>query len=300
MKIIQGLLCLLTLALFSGSVASNVFAAPAGNNPPSLTTPGGDGDGDADPGDNHLPIGYSLDGNDYFDLQFAGDLVLNINGLEMEAISQNATLRFVVTVLGDDAGAAASHYSGVKTPVAGTYQIFFSNFDPAQFQLQLDVETPLGTTTYELDPGSQVSFKGQTMDLVLYGGSERPAPGIGPEERVSITNESVTYVVEQDGDLVIAARQHPNFMEPAPAEPEGEEPPQANPEAETTVVLPQEPLDQNDASENLPVGEGVGAQVGGSGCITSQLMPGNPQGDVVLWILMGMCLSLGRYWLRRS
>lgn len=280
-------------------MVSHAFAAPAGT-PPSLTTPGGDGDGDSDPGDNHLPIGYSLDGNDYFDLQFAGDLVLNINGLEMEAISQNATLRFVVTVLGEDAGTAASQYSGVKTPVAGTYQIFFSNFDPGQFQLQLKVETPLETTTYELDPGSQVSFKGQTMDLVLYGGSERPAPGIGPQERVPITNGSVTYVVEQEGDLVIAARQHPNFMEPAPDEPEGEQAPQNNPEPEATVNLPQEPVAQADGSENLPGGEGVGAQVGGSGCISSQLIPGNPQGDAMLWILVGLCLGLGRYWIRRA
>ncbi|MDX1385964.1 MAG: hypothetical protein R3257_00130 [bacterium] len=315
MNFFRGTICLLTLALLLGSPTGNAFGAPADqdplgdspavqpNLPPSLTTPGGDGDGDTDPDpeEEHIPIGYSLDGNDYFDLQFAGDLVLSINGLEMEAISQNATLRFVVTVLGEDAEASASHYSGVKTPVAGTYQIFFSNFDPTQFQLQLKVQTPQGTTTYDLEPGSQVSFRGQTMDLVLYGGEEQPAPGIAPEERIPMTNGSVTYVVEQTGDLVIAARQHPNFLEPDPLEPE--QPSEDSPEGGTPLDLPEDSLDNVEAAddaENLPAGEGVGAQVGGSGCITSQLIPGSPQGDALLWIFVGMFLSWGRWLLRRA
>lgn len=255
--------------------------------------PGDEQPGEKDPGDDdddgdpQMPNSYNLDANDFFEVQYAGTMILSINGMEVETLTTDTILRCKMTHL-EEGVAIAAHYVGIKSRMAGHYEVFFSMFDEAQMKLELQVIKGSKVTTYDLRSGSKIDYQANIMELVLYGGSNQPAIGMGPQERVNITGGEVTYVVEQTGDLIIAARRHPNFLDPTPENPDqGLEDDKTD---STTIDVPKIP--DADPTDNTDPGSGVGVTLGGGGGCASQLLPVSAMGDLWIWGLATLLFGL--------
>ncbi len=277
-----------------GSLLDPDDSTPPEETPPEETPPEGE--------DPLSPIGFILDGNDYLETRFTGDLGLSINGHQYTAIKSDTHLVFSLETLSPAAqegetpppSAAPIYYVGIKTPALGHYQIFFSDFDPAQFRLSLTVKSPYVNETMELNPASLVSFQANDLRLLRYGGTEAPEVGLGPTEETPIANGEVVYIVEMNGDLMVAARANPMFADDPVPVPQPEANPQNNQPNNVNV-----PTETVNTDTNLPTGPvgAVGAEFGGSGCF-SQLQPLPLSGDFLIW-MGALSVFLATFWKRR-
>jgi len=210
-------------------------------------------DGEKDP-NAPFPLGYQFDGNDFFSLVFKENMVLNLNGLELDPITQNTVIRIQKVPLDPpleeeipeesplptespmatptaspeatptaspepqekmDMSDGEKFYVGIKTSGLGHYEIRFGDYDPLAYRLTLSMKLSEGEKVVELEPNDRLILSVQYMEAVVFEGDSEPSPGVHPKEQIPIGNPHVVYVAAMTGDMIIEARMRPDLFVPA-------------------------------------------------------------------------------------